>query len=263
MIKIGDRVKFISDTGVGIVRSIKNGIAQVEVDGFEIPALVSDIVAVDKESEEAAKQRIGPSETRSRKIVTSTTSAKSVYGKLALDNEYEDEPIDIQLLKRQYKASQKAQVDDQAPAIPKMEEPPYKLTDYNVLLAFVPKSTEREPEESDLDMYLVNDSTYQIFYSIGQWERGNFVSTISCGTIEADTKLKIDHFKRMRLANITNLHIALLPCKPVNYTVQSISEINIEMHPLKFVRPNNYVENDFFDERSLIFTLANNNKQTE
>lgn len=49
MIKIGDKVRFLNDVGGGIVKNVKpNGIALVEdEDGFEIPCLVSDLVAVE------------------------------------------------------------------------------------------------------------------------------------------------------------------------------------------------------------------------
>lgn len=49
MINIGDKVRFLNDVGGGIVKSIKaGGLAMVEdEDGFEIPCLVDDLVAVE------------------------------------------------------------------------------------------------------------------------------------------------------------------------------------------------------------------------
>ena len=49
MIKIGDKVRFLNDVGGGVVKNVKsNGIALVEdEDGFEIPCLISDLVAIE------------------------------------------------------------------------------------------------------------------------------------------------------------------------------------------------------------------------
>lgn len=261
MIKIGDRVKFISDTGVGVVRSINNGIAQVEVDGFEIPALISDIVAVDSASEADVRRRIGPdSPTHKTNSTASKSSTKTSYGKIAIEDDFEDEPIDIQAIKRQYAAYQKSQVKNQDAPQKKVIEPPYKLTDYRVVLMFVASADNIEPDQSPLDMYLVNDSTYDVFYSIGQRERQGFLSTLGTGKIEADTKVKICNFSRQQLANIMNLEVSLLPCKPINYTSQPLSQVEVELHPMKFVRINNFTENDYFEQPALTFTLADNTK---
>ncbi len=48
MINVGDKVRFLNDVGGGIVKSIKpGGMAMVEdEDGFEIPCLVDDLVAI-------------------------------------------------------------------------------------------------------------------------------------------------------------------------------------------------------------------------
>lgn len=257
MINIGDRVKFVSDTGVGIVRSIKSGIAQVEVDGFEIPALVSDIVLAPIEDEDIARQKIGPSSPFTNQN-NHRKDRGSSDGKLAIEDDFEDEPIDVIAMKRQFAATQKALVGDQEVAPEPIKVPQYQLTDYIVKLIFVPTSNDRQPQECDLDLYLVNDSTYQVGYVVGRVERAGYVTTLGAGTIEEDTKIIITRFKRSELNNVVNLQISLMPFKSENFTSQPVLQTTLEMHPLKFVRENNYVENDYFDERSFCFTLADN-----
>ncbi|MEG1607824.1 MAG: DUF2027 domain-containing protein [Mucinivorans sp.] len=262
MINVGDRVKFISDTGVGIVRSVSQGIAKVEVDGFEIPALLSDIIAVDIAQENAAVVRIGPDAPKApRQGALSRMDAKASaqnYGKVTVDKQWQDdEPVDVARLKRDYAATQRALTKDQKAVVvePKREIPPYELTDYQVKLIFVPSITDRQPEECDLDMYLVNDSTYQLFYSIGLVEKQGWVTTLGSGPMEDDTKIKVHHFKRMQLNNVMRLRISILPYKPLNYTPHKLTDTELELHPLKFVREGNYLENDFFDERAIVFDL--------
>lgn len=258
MINVGDRVKFVSDTGVGLVRSIKNGIAQVEVDGFEIPALVSDIVLAPIEDDEIARKKIGPSTPQSKSV---KSSGKVGYGKLSIEDDFEDEPIDVLALKRQFAATQKALVSDQAAKVAPVELPQYQLTDYVVKLFFVPTTMDREPQECDLDLYLVNDSTYQLSYSIGKMEHAGYVSTLANGNLEDDTKVKIAKFKRFELNNIINLSVSVMPFKTINFVPQQVVSTIIELHPLKFVKPNNYLENDYFDERSFCFTLVDNTQK--
>ncbi len=60
MIRPGDRVKFINDTTVGTVASIEGKIARVTVEeGFDIPVLLTDIVAIDTETEKQAIRQMG------------------------------------------------------------------------------------------------------------------------------------------------------------------------------------------------------------
>jgi len=114
MIRIGDRVKFLSDTGSGIVVSIKDTIAMVEMeDGFDVPAPLTDLVAVAKEEELAAIARIGvgdrkPGTSRRRapeeKKEVKKAAAYSRYGKISLVDDYGDdeEIVDVAQLRQQY-----------------------------------------------------------------------------------------------------------------------------------------------------------------
>ncbi len=115
MIKIGDRVKFINDVYVGEVKSIHNAIANVEVeDGFVVPAVISELVAVDEEEERHAVERIGIGDERpgtkgkraqkkQKEEKPRKVSALSRYGKVTLLSEEEDdEGIDLNAIREQY-----------------------------------------------------------------------------------------------------------------------------------------------------------------
>lgn len=114
MIRVGDRVKFLSDTGSGIVVSIKGEVATVEMeDGFDVPAPLTDLVAVAKEDELEAIAKIGvsdpkPGASRRRapeeKREVKKTAAYSRYGKISLVDDYgdEEEIVDVTQLRQQY-----------------------------------------------------------------------------------------------------------------------------------------------------------------
>lgn len=274
MIKAGSRVKFVSDTGVGIVRSIKGNIAYVEVeDGFEIPALISDIVEVEIEAENAAIVRIGPSDPKpsashagpsadgSPKKQRATVRGLNNYGKVSLADDFEDdEPIDLSKLKKSFTNTVSATTVDTTPA--PIEKAPWEVTDYLVKLLFVPAADSDKPAEiADLEAWLVNDSSYTLFYNIARREqRGDFVRTIDSGTLAADSKQKIKLYRRAELAEISTLHISLLPYKPTAFVPRAVEAFDLELHPLKFVRAASFTDNDYFDAPALEFVLASSDE---
>lgn len=267
-------MKFISDTGVGIVRSIKGNIAYVEVeDGFEIPALISDIVEVDIEAENAAIVRIGPSDPKpsathagpvadgAPKKQRATVRGLNNYGRVSLADDFEDdEPIDLSKLRKTFATSVAETTVDRTPA--PAEKAPWEVTDYLVKLLFVPVADSTKPaENADLEAWLVNDSSYTLFYNIARREqRGNFVRTIDSGTLAADSKQKIKLYRRAELAEISTLHISLLPYKPTAFVPRAVEAFDLELHPLKFVRAASFTDNDYFDAPALEFILASSDE---
>lgn len=121
MIKCGDRVKFLSDTGVGIVTKVTGDMAEVEMeDGFEMPVLLSELVVVDKEEELATMEYIGMGDERpgtkkgagkakkeqEEKRRSVREPAFTRYGKVSLTADDEDEePLDVYQLKAAYRKS--------------------------------------------------------------------------------------------------------------------------------------------------------------
>lgn len=279
MIKAGSRVKFVSDTGVGIVRSIKGNMAYVEVeDGFEIPALISDIVEVEIEAENAAIVKIGPSDPKpsashagtgggdgSQKKQRATVRGLNNYGRVSLADDFEDdEPIDLSKLRKSFSKTAEEHVD-RTPA--PVEKAPWEVTDYLVKLLFVPAADQDKPVDSaDLEAWLVNDSSYTLFYNIARREQrggGNFVRTIDSGTLAADSKQKIKLYRRAELAEISTLHISLLPYKPTAFVPRAVEAFDLELHPLKFVRASSFTDNDYFDTPALEFILASSDELSD
>ena len=265
MIKPGDRVKFISDTGTGIVRSISGNLAQVEVDGFEIPALLSDIVEVSREEENAAIVKIGPSDPKPGReaghagggrppeaVKSKGQRVPEHYGRISLAADYEDdEPIVLRRQRRPEAVA--AEQPAAATEKPVIEKAPFEETGYEVKLAFVRAG--EDPVTAGLDAYLVNDSSYELYYNFAVWKKG-YVLTIASGRAQADSKEKVGTFARSELSEIVTLHVSLLPFKSTSFVPRGTEDFDLELHPLKFVRPGAFAENDYFDEPALLFTLA-------
>lgn len=108
--KIGDRVKFINDTSVGIVTKIAGTTVYVDVvDGFEIPTLESELVVVNEKDELDAINRIGigdekpgrrggkvakPTTAEVKKAPATREASYKKYGRVALVNDEEEEESD-------------------------------------------------------------------------------------------------------------------------------------------------------------------------
>lgn len=279
MVKVGSRVKFLSDTGVGVVVSIKGNLAYVDVDGFEIPAVLSDIVEVDQKSENEAILKIGPDDPKPQKqqeasaedagkvkISHRTPSAK--YGRVSIANDWEDDegidPLDLSAIQRNYRKRVEESVAQENMKIKdEVVLAPFEITDFDLKLAFVPIAQDGKSDvESDLQMYLINDSSYQLYYTVSQWNSG-YVVNIAHGMLDANTKESVKKYTRQSLAQISTLHISILPFKVSSYAPQRVESFDLELHPLKFVRPSSYQENPFFDSSAVVFTLAESDAQVE
>ncbi|MCC8089390.1 MAG: DUF2027 domain-containing protein [Rikenellaceae bacterium] len=272
MIKKGDRVKFISDTTIGVVSSIDGNIAKVKIeDGFEIPALLSDIVAVDpaEESEAIKKMGIGDGKPISKtpkgqqvkeKKVKKTESFTSRYGKISLTNDYEDEdPIDIQSLRQNYQRAVEKKNNHDASSKP--EPSPVELMDYDVKLCFVPDNTNAPHQSDKWEVYIVNDSSYRIIYSLSQWHKNEYVSHLGHGMLENDSKESITALSRNQVNDGIKLLVNICLFKPADFIPQPVEDFDLDISALKFTRQGNYVETCFFDEKVLVYTLASSQEK--
>ena len=281
MIRKGDRVKFINDTTVGTVSSIEGKIAHVSVeDGFDIPVVLTDIVAINTEEEQKAIRQMGigdgtPVNTNTGKDTSRQKAQKNQpqrpvtqYGKISLIEEFDDEDdedlpdliaIRQNYLKRQANANDAAIAADEKQA--KATPSPIELTDYDIKLCFVPQDASKPEESAQLECYIVNDSSYRVFYTISRWGAGNYVALLSSGELEEDTKELVKTYRREELNRMGKLQIGLMLFKPSNYVPVPVEDFTLELSPLKFVRRGSFTENDFFDEPAVIYTLASDKEE--
>ncbi len=278
MIKKGDRVKFISDTTVGVVTSINGSIASVMVeDGFEIPAMITDLVVVAAEAEQEAMKKMGVGDgtpvnagrhkpdAPKEKIKTPRRSAPQ-YGRIALADDYEDEdPIDLSYIKSNY-IRQTAQANETARRQEEERQQhlpaPTDLTDYEIRLCFVPDRPQAPETSARLTLHLVNDSSYSLLYSIAQWNDGtDHATALKAGQLDEDSKEEIAVIRMEELNRPRRLLVSAILFKPTRYVPQPTESFTLELSPLKFVRRGNYVETDYFEEPIVIYTVASSREQ--
>jgi hypothetical protein len=236
--KIGDRVRFLNDVGGGkVTRIIKNTAYVLDDDGFEVPVLMSEVVVIDKVSDSSFQSKrpiIQEVIENNESIVTKSKSISS--------NPSEG----MELSEIDFASSLNQDIDPEGDLL-------------GLLIAFVPKD-ENKITDSDQELYIVNDSAYRVFYSISKWKEKSLVP-FKAGFLYPDSKELVKSFKRELLNEDMTLNIQALFFKNTNFTPQQPEFFDLRINPTKFFRVGSFTENDFFDEKAIIYSIADTKKE--
>lgn len=96
MVKIGDKVRFLNDVGGGTVTGFqgKDVVLVADADGFEIPTLVTEVVAVETNDYNIAK--VVAAQQKKKKDEADKPAPTSVKNALAVtDDDEEEEETDV------------------------------------------------------------------------------------------------------------------------------------------------------------------------
>ncbi|MFW5962938.1 MAG: DUF2027 domain-containing protein [Bacteroidota bacterium] len=212
-LKKGDKVKFLNDTGGGVVTGFinKDMVKVLNQDGFEVPILIEEIL---KEDEEFS----------------------------AMETQVEPEPEEEGFDVFQENESEEFSVTN------------FSNPENEIYLALVP-TDQKHPENSDLDIYFINDSDFHLFYLFllkGESTYGYFAS----GSLEDNTKIFLKQVDRMNLAELNEIKGQFIFFKKNFFHAVSPAEIDIKLKPSKFFKSSTFVENDFFYEDAHVIELS-------
>ena len=232
--KIGDKVRFLSETGGGRVAGFQGkGIVLVEdADGFEIPFPINDVVVVSDE-DYSSRHEV---EVKKQGDAPDTRSLKE---RLA-DNGGEEQP-------------------DSDPAddfeMPVMERSGGdKLSFY---LAFVPTDV-HNIGQTTFESYVVNDSNYYIRYAYMVAEGANWTLRAT-GEVEPNTKEFVEEFGRDSLNKLANTAVQLMAYKREKpFMLKPAIDVRFRIDPVKFYKLNTFAANDFFDDGALLYAIVEN-----
>jgi hypothetical protein len=107
---------------------------------------------------------------------------------------------------------------------------------------------------SNIGCYLINDSPYLLFYAAGRKESGS-IYYISSGTIEPDTKSYLTSFDQTTLSKISHLHLQMLFVSKGKYMRHEPVDRMLDMNLINFSKESYYRENDYFEEKAVLFNL--------
>lgn len=220
--KKGDKVRFLSEVGGGIVTGFKGKelVLVEDADGFEVPMLIRECVVI---------------ETDDYNIRRPSAPQKPVK---------EEEVAPIKTVK--------PQITSRAMETKEGE----KLSLY---LAFVPQDV-KNISNTGFETYLVNDSNYYLYYSYMNVE-GKNLRTRSHGLIEPNTKLWMEDFTKNELNELEHLAIQALAFKE-DKSFQQKAPVYVELRIdiVKFYKLHTFQSSDFFEEPALIYDIVVNDR---
>ncbi len=225
-VAIGCKVRFLNDVGGGEVsRFLDKRTAIVKTfDGFEIPTLISELVVVEPASDlqlqNTPYQEIGQ-DVSDHKIKSKTTDLKRTEtAKETVDGEGDD---------------------------------------ISLIVALVP-SNPSALQQSNFDLFLVNDSTYRIFYVLS-FVTNQMLSPLSSGILQPDTKILVKQLSPEDVGKLQVVNLQAIYFKNITFKPFQPEYYEIELNPIKLYKRGNFVPNDFFDTDAYIVTIASSKRE--
>ena len=215
--KVGDQVKFLNDSGGGIISEIVDqNLVKVRIeDGFDIPVLATELISD------------GSLNMDDQEIIRS--AGKPVPTKKAGKLIHED-------------------IESVLP-----ENLPENAVK-DVSLGFIPADKDNTGM-SDIEVYLINDDDFAVSYHIGFRENVSW-HFLKTGFLEPNTKLNLATFSQSQISKIKAMHIQLLFIVRGRYKLQSPVEKFIGLDGIRFYKENTYKENSYFHEKALLIKIS-------
>ncbi len=227
-VKVGDRVKFLTESGQGIVRNIigPQTVSVETEDGFEIPTLTSDLV-----------------------VIEATSPAEKLFVdemKLQGDDEgVESAPV---LVEETYNSSS----DDNSSRLivyPSDREP----DKFHISIAFSPKN-QQMPLIGDLDIYLMNFTSDDIVFSMHSAGENEF-SLLSSAKVEAFNKFYITTISREEIEAYTKAQFQVLVLQHQSKVLRAPVSSDMSIKGSRFYKESAYKDDQILHQKALIYKL--------
>lgn len=258
MIKIGDKVRFLNAVGGGKVVGFqdKNIVLVEEEDGFETPVLANEIVVVE------AGDDMAKAMSKEEKKKSAGTTTQSLHAAMNQGLDDEDEP--------EIKTSASAR-----PSAGSEEEAPYFTDDLdsadgekiNLSLAFMPV-TEDKLQNTDFDLYLINDDNYFVSFFISTKDDSSFENEEERwvlreqGTIEPHTRLLLNRITNGHAGDWERINVQAIAFKDKRSFVQKPAfNASLHLSPTRLYKQNAFTANDYFDRNALVLAVVKDDRQ--
>lgn len=230
--KIGDKVRFLSETGGGVVAGFqgKNIVLVEDEDGFQIPTAITDVVVVTTDDYNIAK------------VHTEGTSKRSFSKQPEEDKEVEPADLPITFRKMAYER---------------------KGGDVlSLYLAFVPMDI-KAITNTRFETYLVNDSNYYFQYALFKSENSSW-NLWNLGELEPNTSVFVDEFGHEDLNGMEHVAIQAFAYKrDKGFTLKPTVNVQLRIDTKKFFKLHAFMENDFFETPSLLHNIVVRDEQAK
>lgn len=240
--KIGDKVRFLSEVGGGVVTGFqeKDIVLVEDADGFDIPMPVRECVVIETDdynvptpAARAAKKRL-ENQSAARTDAATTEASSSALGS-------------------GWKAEHPVK-----PQVSVYRQPEVKGGDVlNVYLAFVPEDI-KALSTTPFEAYLVNDSNYYMYYTYLSAE-GKSWTTRSHGLLEPNTKFLLEEFEKSELNDREHVAVQLVAFKDNRaFAMKPAVNVEIRIDTVKFYKLHTFRQTDFFETPALMYDVVKN-----
>lgn len=244
MVKIGDKVRFLNDVGGGTITGFqgKDIVLVADEDGFEIPTLVTEVVAVETDDYNIAKVVDGKKKGKTNEDKPTPTSVKNALA--VNDDEEEEEETDIADQELTYKP---------------MAQERRGANELNLCLAFVPKRV-KEISDTPFEVYLVNDCNYYIHYTLLNYE-GKACQVRHEGEIAPNTKVYLEELLHNRLEEWERITIQTLAFKRDKvFFPKPTYSVNLRIDGTKFYKLHAFQPSVFFNTPALTYDILKDDR---
>lgn len=244
MVKIGDKVRFLNDVGGGTITGFqgKDIVLVADEDGFEIPTLVTEVVAVETNDSNIAKVVDGKKKGKTNEDKPTPTSVKNALA--VNDDEEEEEETDIADQELTYKP---------------MAQERRGANELNLCLAFVPKRV-KEISDTPFEVYLVNDCNYYIHYTLLNYE-GKACQVRHEGEIAPNTKVYLEELLHNRLEEWERITIQTLAFKRDKvFFPKPTYSVNLRIDGTKFYKLHAFQPSVFFNTPALTYDILKDDR---
>ena len=240
--KIGDKVRFLSEVGGGVVTGFqgKEIVLIEDADGFDIPMPIRECVVI---------------ETDDYNIPTSAAKAAKKRA--------EEQSVARTVSAMPKSSSPASGVESQAARLAKPQVSVYRQPEVkggatsNVYLAFVPEDI-KAVRTTPFGAYLVNDSNYYMYYTYASAE-GKSWTARSHGLIEPNTKLLLEEFEKSELNDRERVAVQLVAFKDNrSFVMKPAVNVEVRIDTVKFYKLHTFQMTDFFDTPALMYDVVKN-----
>lgn len=217
--KIGDKVRFLSEVGGGIVTGFKGKdfVLVEDADGFDIPMPIRECVVIEADD-------------------------YNIKRKPAATAPKQEDPA--------------KPVKPEMPVIQRQPEVRGGDT-LNVFLAYVPEDA-KAMMTTPFEAYLVNDSNYYLYYTYLSAE-GKAWNNRSHGLVEPNTKLLLEEFTKDVLNEMERVAVQLIAFKDGKpAAIKPAVSVELRIDTVKFYKLHTFRESDFFEEPALVYDIVTN-----
>lgn len=245
--KIGDKVRFLSEVGGGTVTGFqdKNTVLVRDEDGFDIPMPVRECVVIDTDDYNIARVNTGERDQMKGSYGSGFTGGGQASGRFrsekpdtyvhAFDDDEDDKPITFKPQPEERREGEKL----------------------NVFLAFVPVEP-KQMTTTTFEAYLVNDSNFYVSFTYLSAEGANWRARFE-GEAEPNTKLFIEEFDRSQLNEMEHVCIQCMAIKKEKiFLLKPVAQVELRIDTVKFYKLHTFRDSDFFEEPALIYDIVRN-----